>query len=166
MDKKAQVQIMGLISIFIFAIVATALLPTLGDSIDTAEKDYLFVNTETLGNMTANNTEFSLTNTPYSAETAHAPVLMNQSTTFTVSATLPCTAPCYYLVGGYATGNITVNGTELDGNVTWSIMYINYTYYGDSPNMSSTDRAMLDLWPTFIVIGGLLAILGAAGLRG
>lgn len=31
-------------------------------------------------------------------------------------------------------------------------------------NLSTTDDALLDLWPTFIIIGGLLAILAAVGL--
>lgn len=31
-------------------------------------------------------------------------------------------------------------------------------------NLSSTDDALLDLWPTFIIIGGLLAILASVGL--
>lgn len=31
-------------------------------------------------------------------------------------------------------------------------------------NLSSTDDALLELWPTFIIIGGLLAILSAVGL--
>lgn len=31
-------------------------------------------------------------------------------------------------------------------------------------NLSATDDALLELWPTFIIIGGLLAILAAVGL--
>jgi hypothetical protein len=31
-------------------------------------------------------------------------------------------------------------------------------------NLSSTDDTLLGLWPTFIVIGGLVAILAAVGL--
>lgn len=31
-------------------------------------------------------------------------------------------------------------------------------------NLSSTDDTLLGLWPTFIIIGGLLAILAAVGL--
>ncbi len=31
-------------------------------------------------------------------------------------------------------------------------------------NLSTTDDTLLGLWPTFIVIGGLLAILAAVGL--
>jgi len=31
-------------------------------------------------------------------------------------------------------------------------------------NLSNTDDDLLDLWPTFIVISGLLVILGATGL--
>jgi hypothetical protein len=31
-------------------------------------------------------------------------------------------------------------------------------------NLSTTDRTLLELWPTFIIIGGLLAILAAVGL--
>lgn len=75
MDKKAQgTLVMGLLGVFIFAIIATALLPTLGDQIDLAK-----------------------------------------------------------------------NGSGVS-------------------NLSSTDEALLDLWPTFIIIGGLIAILAAVGL--
>lgn len=31
-------------------------------------------------------------------------------------------------------------------------------------NLSGTDMTLLNLWPTFIIIGGLLAILAAVGL--
>lgn len=31
-------------------------------------------------------------------------------------------------------------------------------------NLSGTDQTLLRLWPTFIIIGGLLAILTAVGL--
>jgi ABC-type antimicrobial peptide transport system permease subunit len=33
-----------------------------------------------------------------------------------------------------------------------------------STNLSSTDRTLMQLWPTFIIIGGLIAILAAVGL--
>lgn len=32
-------------------------------------------------------------------------------------------------------------------------------------NLSSTDVTIMELWPTFIIIGGLLAVLAAVGLR-
>lgn len=32
-------------------------------------------------------------------------------------------------------------------------------------NLTSTDQTIMRLWPTFIIIGGLIAILGAVGLR-
>ena len=76
MDRKAQTSLIGgLIGVFLFAIVATALLPTIGDSV----------------------------------------------------------------------GFLTENASDT--------------------NLSSTERNLLDLWPTFIIIGGLLAILAAVGLR-
>jgi hypothetical protein len=31
-------------------------------------------------------------------------------------------------------------------------------------NLSTTDITLLELWPTFIVIGGLIAIIAAVGL--
>lgn len=75
MDKKAQGSlVVALIGVFIFAIVATALLPTIADQIHTA-----------------------------------------------------------------------TNGTG-------------------ASNLSSTDKSLINLWPTFIIIGGLLAILAAVGL--
>jgi uncharacterized protein YqhQ len=33
-----------------------------------------------------------------------------------------------------------------------------------STNLSTTDQTLMKLWPTFIIIGGLLAILAAVGL--
>ena len=42
---------------------------------------------------------------------------------------------------------------------------INVATNGSGPsNLSSTDKTLLELWPTFIIIGGLLAILAAVGL--
>jgi hypothetical protein len=35
---------------------------------------------------------------------------------------------------------------------------------GGTTNLSSTDQTLLALWPTFIVIGGLIAIIAAVGL--
>ena len=32
-------------------------------------------------------------------------------------------------------------------------------------NLSTTDDALITLWPTFIIIGGLLAILASVGLQ-
>lgn len=32
-------------------------------------------------------------------------------------------------------------------------------------NLTSTDQTIMQLWPTFIIIGGLMAILAAVGLR-
>jgi hypothetical protein len=75
MDKKAQgTLVAGLIGIFVFAIIATALIPTVADQI-----------------------------------------------------------------------NVATNGTGVS-------------------NLTSTDKTLLNLWPTFIIIGGLLAILAAVGL--
>lgn len=77
MDRKAQgTLVMGLLGVFIFAIIATAILPTLGDQIAS---------------------------------------------------------------------------TTGDGNAA-------------ATNLSGTDTTILQLWPTFIIIGGLLAILASVGL--
>jgi hypothetical protein len=156
MNKRAQVNtVVAFIMIFVFVIVATALLPVLGNLVTEAETGLIGVDNE---NQT-------VTNESYNAVTlSNVPVrTISQVTNATGQVVVEQdAAPGWQLVDG-TIGNVSVNYSGVDFGSNEQDVQIDYTYFGSS-NLSTTDDTLLSLWPTFIVIGGLLAVLGAAGL--
>lgn len=157
--RQAQIQaVMGLIGIFLFAIIGTALLPTIGDTINDAKTSAIDVDNESRAGI-ANET-YNTINTSTTPIT-RVRAVRNQSGSVIANQ---ATAPGWQLVSA-ATGNISINmSLPLSESLGTQSVFVDYEYAGDS-NLSATDRVLLDLWPTFIIIGGLLVILAAVGLR-
>lgn len=156
--RKAQLTaVMGLIGIFLFAIVATTLLPTLGDEIDRAEKDWIGVLND---NETVNNNTITYIFPDNIGDGIRSISITNNSGGAVPERTL---APGWQLISG-TTGNISVNYTGQNLGAATIDVQVDYEYYSYG-NLSSMDRSILELWPTFIIIAGLLAILAAVGLR-
>lgn len=158
MDKKGQIQaVTGFIGIFIFVIVASSLLPTLATEISAAKDARIQVTNE---NQTVSN------NTLTSISTTNTPIEKPTSITNETGGTIPesATAPGWQLIDA-SIGNITVNYTGVDLGATTIDVQLDYVYVDPAgSNLSTTDDVLLSLWPTFIIIGGLLTILAAAGL--
>lgn len=124
-----------------------------------------FHDDELLGNMTANYTEFTTDYIPISSDSTHTIVVKNQSATFTVSAAVPCEAPCYIVAGGYAVGNVTVNATppDLSSVSTDDLIYIDYydTKMAVGTGLTTAIAAFGYLWVGIGFLGLGLLVLGA-----
>lgn len=125
-----------------------------------------FVDDESLGNMTANITSFTVANPSISQHADHAPTCTNQTTALTLAASLPCNAPCFIV--SYANGNLTANETRAAAaNPNEDVIvcdYYNTKLPGGSGTSSALGTGVLSsgyLWVAIGFLGLGLLVMGA-----
>jgi len=126
-----------------------------------------YIQDESLGNMTANVTDFTLSNVPVSQLSAHPLNITNQTTEISKGDDAMCTAPCYF-IDNYGTGNISVNlSGEIDADITDSV--ITADYYQARVGSSGAANSAIGMgntivgymWTGLLFLGLGLLVLGA-----